>query len=95
MMSWTNLLKAFNEMSAALAQSEKIKQEAFTALQHSKDELEIRVHQRTDDLNEVNTRLSHEIAQRIIAQNALQEAAMIDPLTRLYNRTGNAGTAGA
>nr|WP_320010457.1 diguanylate cyclase [uncultured Desulfobulbus sp.] len=80
------LLKAFNEMSAALAQSEKIKQEAFTALQHSKDELEIRVHQRTDDLNEVNTRLSHEIAQRIIAQNALQEAAMIDPLTRLYNR---------
>nr|WP_321465316.1 diguanylate cyclase [uncultured Desulfobulbus sp.] len=80
------LLKAFNEMSSALAQSEQVKQEAFTALQRSKDELEIRVQQRTSDLNEVNTRLSHEIAQRIIAQNALQEAAMVDPLTQLFNR---------
>ncbi|MGD9947204.1 MAG: diguanylate cyclase [Desulfobulbus sp.] len=80
------LLKAFNEMSAALAQSEEVKQKAFIALQRSKDELEIRVRQRTSDLNEVNTRLSHEIAQRIIAQNALEEAAMVDPLTRLYNR---------
>lgn len=80
------LLKAFNVMSAALAKSEQVKQEAFTALQRSKDELEIRVRQRTSDLNEVNSKLSHEIAQRIIAQNALQEAAMIDPLTRLYNR---------
>ena len=41
------LLRAFNEMSAALAQSERIKQEAFAALQRSKDELEIRVRQRT------------------------------------------------
>ncbi|MBM9616008.1 diguanylate cyclase [Desulfobulbus rhabdoformis] len=80
------LLIAFNEMSTALALSEQVKQEAFTALQYSKDELEIRVRQRTEDLNEVNTRISHEIAQRIIAQNALEEAAMIDPLTRLYNR---------
>jgi len=80
------LLKAFNEMSAALVQSEQVKQEAFAALQRSKDELEIRVRQRTSDLNEVNTKLGHEIAQRIIAQNELQEAAMIDPLTRLYNR---------
>ncbi len=80
------LLQAFNEMSAALVESERVKQEAFTALQHSKDELEIRVRQRTSDLNEVNTKLSNEIAQRIIAQNELQEAAMIDPLTRLYNR---------
>ncbi|MGE4559248.1 MAG: diguanylate cyclase [Desulfobulbus sp.] len=81
-----HLLKAFNEMSAALAQSEQVKQKAFTDLQRSKDELEIRVRQRTSDLNEVNARLSQEIAQRIIAQNALQEAATIDPLTRLYNR---------
>lgn len=80
------LLRAFNEMSAALAQSERIKQEAFAALQRSKDELEIRVRQRTSDLSEVNTKLSHEIAQRIIAQNALQEAATVDALTRLVNR---------
>jgi diguanylate cyclase (GGDEF)-like protein len=80
------LLEAFNEMSTALTQSEHVKQEAFAALQRSKDELEIRVRQRTADLNEVNTRLSNEIAQRIIAQNALLEAATVDPLTRLYNR---------
>jgi len=80
------LLAAFNTMSASLSLAEQKKQEAFIALQHSKDELEIRVMQRTADLNEVNGKLSHEIAQRIIAQNALQEAATIDPLTRLFNR---------
>ena len=80
------LLGAFNEMSAALALSEQKKQEAFVALQRSKEELEIRVRQRTADLNEVNDKLSHEIAQRIIAQKALEEAATVDPLTRLLNR---------
>jgi diguanylate cyclase (GGDEF)-like protein len=80
------LLVAFNEMSATLSLAEQKKQEAFTALRRSKDELEIRVKQRTSDLNEVNNKLSHEIAQRIIAQHALQEAATIDPLTRLFNR---------
>lgn len=80
------LLNAFNEMSATLARTEQKKREAFAALQRSKDELEIRVRQRTADLNEVNHRLSNEIAQRIIAQTALEEAARIDPLTRLYNR---------
>lgn len=81
-----HLLGAFNEMSASLSLAEQKKREAFAALQRSKDELEIRVRQRTADLNEVNNKLSHEIAQRIIAQNALQEAATIDPLTRLFNR---------
>ena len=80
------LLNAFNDMSAALASTEYKRHEAFEALQRSKDELEIRVRQRTADLNEMNNRLSDEIAQRIIAQKALQEAATIDPLTRLYNR---------
>jgi len=81
-----HLLNAFNEMSASLSLAEQKKQEAFAALQRSKDELEIRVMQRTADLNEVNNKLSYEIAQRIIAQNALQEAATVDPLTRLFNR---------
>jgi diguanylate cyclase (GGDEF)-like protein len=81
-----HLLKAFNDMSAALAHTEHKRREAFDALQRAKDELEIRVRQRTADLSEVNNRLSNEIAQRIIAQTALQEAATVDPLTRLYNR---------
>jgi len=80
------LLKAFNDMSATLAVAEQKKREAFTDLQRSRDELEIRVMQRTSDLNEVNNKLNQEIAQRIIAQNALQEAAGTDPLTRLFNR---------
>jgi len=80
------LLKAFNTMSATLALTEQKKQEAFTALQRSRDELEIRVRQRTADLNEVNNKLNQEIAQRMIAQKDLQEAATIDPLTRLFNR---------
>jgi diguanylate cyclase (GGDEF)-like protein len=80
------LLNAFNHMSTTLSLAEQKKQEAFTALQRSRDELEIRVLQRTADLNEVNNKLSNEIAQRIIAQNALLEAATVDPLTRLFNR---------
>ncbi|MDD3022089.1 MAG: diguanylate cyclase, partial [Alphaproteobacteria bacterium] len=80
------LLNAFNKMSSALSCAEQKKQEAFSSLQRSRDELEIRVIQRTADLNEVNDKLSHEIAKRINIQNALLEAATIDPLTRLFNR---------
>lgn len=80
------LLQAFNNMSATLSLAERKKEEAYTALKRSKEELEIRVRQRTADLNEVNDKLSREIAERIIAQTALQEAASIDPLTRLFNR---------
>lgn len=82
------LMKAFNDMSETLSESEKRKKEAFYALSRSRDELEIRVMQRTADLKEVNDKLSNEIAQRIIAQNALQEAATTDILTRLMNRRG-------
>lgn len=80
------LMQAFNEMSETLSESEKRKKEAFYALSRSRDELEIRVMQRTADLKEVNNKLSNEIAQRIIAQNALHEAATTDSLTRLLNR---------
>ena len=80
------LLEAFNHMSTTLSLAEQKKQDAFAALRRSRDELEIRVLQRTADLNEVNNKLSNEIAQRIIAQTALLEAATVDPLTRLFNR---------
>ena len=80
------LVSAVNNLAATLEYSEKKKQEAFIDLQRSRDELEIRVKQRTMDLREVNNKLSYEISQRIIAQQALQEAATIDPLTGLYNR---------
>jgi len=81
-----DLIDAYNTMSEHLATSETKKQEAFNALQKSRDELEIRVEQRTRDLKEINERMSIEITERIRAQKALEEAAMTDPLTGLLNR---------
>ena len=80
------LLLAINDMSGALTQAERERQKAFDELSLAKRELETRVTQRTADLKEVNNRLSEEIAQRMVAQNALQEAASTDYLTRLMNR---------
>ena len=80
------LITAFNDMSTALYLSEQKQREAFEALRQSRDELQIRVEQRTSDLKQINDKLRYEIAKRISAQNALQEAANTDPLTRLLNR---------
>ena len=81
-----DLIDAFNTMADHLSASERKKQEAFDDLQKSRDELEIRVEQRTRDLKEINDRMSIEISERIRAQKALEEAAMTDPLTNLLNR---------
>ncbi len=80
------LVNAFNDMSEALCRAERKKRETFEDLRRSKEELEVRVRQRTADLEEVNHRLTHAIAERISAQKALEEAAITDPLTRLCNR---------
>ncbi|NLV23385.1 MAG: diguanylate cyclase [Deltaproteobacteria bacterium] len=80
------LLGAFNTMSATLAAAEEKKRQVMASLRQARDELEIRVRQRTNDLKEVNDKLTREIAERLAAQKALQEVATIDPLTRLYNR---------
>ena len=80
------LFSTFNDMAAALSGSEKVKAETLEALLRSRNELEIRVEQRTSDLKEVNDRLSNEIAMRLVAQQALHEAATTDNLTRLWNR---------
>ena len=81
-----HLLTAFNDMAAALNAAEKLKNDTFAELKQSRDELETRVEQRTSDLKEVNDRLSNEIAMRLVAQQALHEAATTDTLTRLWNR---------
>ena len=80
------LLEAFNNMADALSSAEREKNLAFGKLTQSRDELGIRVQQRTSDLKEMNDRLSNEIAMRMVAQQALHEAATTDPLTRLANR---------
>ncbi len=81
-----NLIGAFNTMSTQLGSSEKNKRDAYDALRQARDELEVRVQQRTTDLKEANHKLSNEIAERIHAERALEEAAMTDPLTALLNR---------
>jgi diguanylate cyclase (GGDEF)-like protein len=80
------LIEAFNKMSNSLSLSQRKTQSALDSLRQAKQELEIRVRQRTSDLSEVNSKLSQEVAERLVAQKALQEAATIDPLTRLFNR---------
>ena len=81
-----NLIVAFNDMSEELSVSENRKQEAYDNLRRARDELEIRVQQRTKDLKEVNDKLSRENAERIRAERALEQAAMTDPLTLILNR---------
>lgn len=80
------LVSAFNAMSLTLATSERNQRRAFEDLQRARDELGIRVEQRTQDLKEMNERLSREIADRIRAEKALEIVAMTDPLTGLHNR---------
>ncbi|MDY0226393.1 MAG: diguanylate cyclase [Desulfomicrobium apsheronum] len=80
------LIEAINKMSSSLSLSQRTTQAAVNSLHQAKNELEIRVRQRTADLSEVNNKLSQEVAERLVAQKALQEAATIDPLTRLFNR---------
>lgn len=85
---FNDLIIAFNTMSSHLSTLERKNGEAFEALQKSRDELEIRVEQRTQDLKEINERMRIAINERIRAQKALEEAAMTDPLTGVLNRRG-------
>ena len=80
------LVGAFNVMSDSLSTSEKNHHEALENLRRTRDELEIRVEQRTKDLKEINERLGREIIERVRAEQALEVAAMTDPLTGLLNR---------
>jgi len=80
------LIAAFNGMLTSLSTAEREKREAYDSLLKARDELEIRVRQRTTDLKEVNERLNREIAERLRFEKALKEAALTDPLTGLPNR---------
>ena len=58
------LIEAINKMSSSLSLSQRTTQAAVDSLRQAKDELEIRVRQRTSDLSEVNNKLSQEVAER-------------------------------
>ncbi|MCE5263366.1 MAG: diguanylate cyclase [Deltaproteobacteria bacterium] len=80
------LVVAFNGMQSALASSERERREAYDALLKARDELEIRVEQRTADLREAGEKLNREIAERMRVAKVFEESAMTDPLTGVPNR---------
>ena len=51
-------------------------------------DMERRVRERTAELEEVNTRLQREIAERRRAEEEVRQLSLIDELTGLYNRRG-------
>lgn len=81
-----SLIGAFNIMSSRLSQAREHSVEAQHQLIRSRDELEVRVEERTRELRELNERLQHEIEQRRRAEEALKQMASSDPLTGLLNR---------
>lgn len=52
------------------------------------DELERRVHERTQQLAEINLRLQAEIIERQLAEQEVRRLSLTDDLTGLYNRRG-------
>jgi diguanylate cyclase (GGDEF)-like protein len=80
------LVDAFNAMSQQLADSRAQTEAARRSLEQARDQLEIRVAERTRELTELNQRLRHEVAERARAEERLAETARTDPLTGLMNR---------
>jgi diguanylate cyclase (GGDEF)-like protein len=58
-----------------------------TTIQKQKDEMELRVFERTADLALANEELKSEIAERKAAEEKMRYISMHDTLTGLYNRT--------
>ncbi|MBP1761040.1 MAG: diguanylate cyclase with sensor [Firmicutes bacterium] len=58
-----------------------------TTIQQQKDEMELRVYERTADLALANEELKEEIAERKAAEEKMRYLSMHDTLTGLYNRT--------
>jgi diguanylate cyclase (GGDEF)-like protein len=80
------LFAAVNDMSANLNTSQEKNRQAEEALRRSRDELEIRVIDRTKDLQELNEKLVQEIFERKRIEEKLAQAATTDSLTGLMNR---------
>lgn len=81
-----SLARAFDQMTHSLAQSREEELRARGEVEHSRDQLEERVKERTAQLEAANARLLDEIDERRRAQEALETAATTDELTGLLNR---------
>jgi diguanylate cyclase (GGDEF)-like protein len=83
---FNTLIGAFNRMSEHLVEADRQREAALADLRRAKDELETRVVQRTQDLEQINRQMIGEIVQRRKAEEALEKAALTDPLTEIPNR---------
>jgi diguanylate cyclase (GGDEF)-like protein len=81
-----NLITAYNEMSATIRESQEKNRQAEDALRQAKENLEVRVEERTRELNDLNQKLVEEISERKKVEELLAHAATSDPLTGLMNR---------
>lgn len=81
-----SLIAAFNRMSVQLEEIRLRDRQSQEALTKAKEELEVRVEERTKDLLLLTEKLKHEIMERQKVEEALARAAMSDPLTGLSNR---------
>jgi diguanylate cyclase (GGDEF)-like protein len=77
---------AFNTMTERLATSRLETEQALRRVSEARDQLELRVAERTSSLTEANQLLQHEIEVRTRAEEALARAASTDYLTGLANR---------
>jgi diguanylate cyclase (GGDEF)-like protein len=74
------------EAEASLRGEIEERKQAEVALQKARDELEMRVRERTTDLAAANEHLLAEIVERKRAEEKLRDLSEKDPLTQIYNR---------
>jgi diguanylate cyclase (GGDEF)-like protein len=79
-------LNAQNRLILQQKETLDLKDELNTTLENSRIELEERVEQRTQELSELNLKLSEEITERKHAEDELKHLAAVDFLTGLFNR---------
>ncbi|OGV43095.1 MAG: hypothetical protein A2X46_11720 [Lentisphaerae bacterium GWF2_57_35] len=78
------LIDAFNAMSNDLARARSIQRATQESLKRARDDLEVRVRQRTHDLQEANDRLVREVKERTALQEA-REKTLADLQEALAN----------
>jgi diguanylate cyclase (GGDEF)-like protein len=81
-----NLIDAFNNMSSQLSESQMQNRKTEEALLQAKENLEVKIEERTGELVDLNRKLVQEISERKNAEEMLERAATSDPLTGLLNR---------
>ena len=80
------LQRAFDVMADRLGESRAAQDRSHRELERARDELEIRVKERTHDLEAANQQLREEIEERLRIAQMLEHTARTDFLTSLLNR---------